>query len=249
MTGNLNFFSSIWDIPPSPVGLPDDLQTNAIKAGSVSLADGITLRHVLYVPNLDVNLISVSCLATDANCFVAFSNDICVLQDHTSKSPIGLGKMHRGVFVFQPLSTAIVVQPLSTATVAAVSESESYELWHRCMGHPSSEAEQRALASALASGKEATVVEFYSPKCRLCNSLLGFVLEVENRHAGWLNIVMADAENEKWLPEVFKVLPSPEQHTIPTKVRSSLADLTTDEAKSVTKFTLPNLTPAFHKAF
>ncbi|KAK2999397.1 hypothetical protein RJ639_022660 [Escallonia herrerae] len=130
MTGNLNFFSSIWDIPPSPVGLPDGLQTNAIKASSVSLADGINLRHVLYVPNLAVNLISVSCLATDANCFVAFSHDICVLQDHTSKSPIGLGKMHRGVFVFQPLSTA---------TMAAVSESESYELWHRRMGHPSSQ--------------------------------------------------------------------------------------------------------------
>ncbi|KAK2992542.1 hypothetical protein RJ640_004316 [Escallonia rubra] len=113
-----------------PKGLPDGLQTNAIKIGSVSLADDITLRHVLYVPNLAVNLIYVSCLATDANCFMAFSYDICVLQDRTSKSPIGLGKMHRGVFVFQPLSTA---------TVAAVSESESYELWHRRMGHPFSQ--------------------------------------------------------------------------------------------------------------
>uniref|UniRef100_A0A5B6YWW0 Thioredoxin domain-containing protein n=1 Tax=Davidia involucrata TaxID=16924 RepID=A0A5B6YWW0_DAVIN len=65
------------------------------------------------------------------------------------------------------------------------------------------EAEQRALASALASGKEATVIEFYSPKCRLCNSLLNFVLEVEGRNSGWLNIVMADAENEKWLPELL----------------------------------------------
>ncbi|KAK3034855.1 hypothetical protein RJ639_032310 [Escallonia herrerae] len=114
----------------APPGLPDGLQTNAIKAGSVSLADGITLRHVLYVPNLAVNLIYVSCLATDANCFMDFSNDICVLQDRTSKSPIGLGKMHRGVFMFQPLSTA---------TVASVSESESYELWHQRMGHPSSQ--------------------------------------------------------------------------------------------------------------
>ncbi|KAK2997862.1 hypothetical protein RJ639_026352 [Escallonia herrerae] len=128
MMGNLNFFSSIWDIPPSPVGLPDGLQTNAIKAGSVSLADGITLRHVLYVPNLAVNLIYVSCLATDANYFVAFSHDICVLQDHTLKSTIGVGKMHQGLFVFQPLFTA---------TVVTVSDSESYELWHRRMGHPS----------------------------------------------------------------------------------------------------------------
>lgn len=65
------------------------------------------------------------------------------------------------------------------------------------------EAEQRALASALASGKEATILEFYSPKCRLCNSLLNFVLEVENRNSDWLNIAMADAENEKWLPELL----------------------------------------------
>ncbi|KAJ4837692.1 hypothetical protein Tsubulata_050191 [Turnera subulata] len=65
------------------------------------------------------------------------------------------------------------------------------------------ESEQRAFASALASGKEATVLEFYSPKCRLCNSLFNFVSEVEGRNSSWLNIVMADSENEKWLPEVF----------------------------------------------
>ncbi|OWM62605.1 hypothetical protein CDL15_Pgr000010 [Punica granatum] len=64
------------------------------------------------------------------------------------------------------------------------------------------EAEQRAFASALASQKEATVLEFYSPKCKLCNSLLNFVLEMEGRNKEWLNIVMADAENEMWLPEV-----------------------------------------------
>ena len=64
------------------------------------------------------------------------------------------------------------------------------------------EAEHRAFASALASCKEATVIEFYSPKCRLCNSLVNFVMEIESRNSDWMNIVMADAENDKWLPEV-----------------------------------------------
>ncbi|XP_010917687.2 uncharacterized protein [Elaeis guineensis] len=64
------------------------------------------------------------------------------------------------------------------------------------------EAEHRALASALASGKEATVIEFYSPKCRLCNSLLDLVLEVEARNSQWVSFVLADAENERWLPEL-----------------------------------------------
>ncbi|KAK6938723.1 Thioredoxin domain [Dillenia turbinata] len=65
------------------------------------------------------------------------------------------------------------------------------------------EAEQRALAMALSSGKDATVIEFYSPKCGLCNSLLKFVTEVENRNSDWLNVVMVDAENDHWLPELL----------------------------------------------
>ncbi|KAF7140370.1 hypothetical protein RHSIM_Rhsim06G0045200 [Rhododendron simsii] len=58
------------------------------------------------------------------------------------------------------------------------------------------EIELRALVSVLASGKEATVIGFYSPKCRLCHTLLKFVLEVEKRNSESLNIVMADAEND-----------------------------------------------------
>ncbi|CAK8572059.1 unnamed protein product [Lathyrus sativus] len=70
-------------------------------------------------------------------------------------------------------------------------------------GLEQAEAEQRAFAAALASDKEATLLEFYSPKCRLCNSLVNFVLEMETRNGHWLNVVMADAENEKWLPELL----------------------------------------------
>ncbi|KAL5128405.1 hypothetical protein HKD37_14G040656 [Glycine soja] len=65
-----------------------------------------------------------------------------------------------------------------------------------------SEAEAKAFALTLTSGKEATLLEFYSPKGRLYNFLLKFVSEVETRNSNWLNIVMADAENPNWLPEV-----------------------------------------------
>ena len=56
--------------------------------------------------------------------------------------------------------------------------------------------EKTAFASALAAGKEATMIEFCSPKCRLCNLLVDFGLEVEGRNLDWLNIVMANAKNE-----------------------------------------------------
>jgi hypothetical protein len=63
------------------------------------------------------------------------------------------------------------------------------------------DAEQRALAAALASGRAVTVLEFYSPRCRLCASLQGFVRELEDGAAGSASFVLADAEDDRWLPE------------------------------------------------
>ncbi|KAH8942021.1 hypothetical protein BDL97_14G076600 [Sphagnum fallax] len=65
------------------------------------------------------------------------------------------------------------------------------------------EAEERALAAALVSRQRATVLEFYSPRCSLCRSLLNIVLEMEAKNKDWLNVVLADVENKKWLPEVL----------------------------------------------
>ncbi|KAJ7559446.1 hypothetical protein O6H91_04G085600 [Diphasiastrum complanatum] len=65
------------------------------------------------------------------------------------------------------------------------------------------EAEERALALALASRKRAVLLEFYSPKCSLCQSLLKLVMGIEKKNQDWLAIVMADVENKRWLPEVL----------------------------------------------
>lgn len=69
------------------------------------------------------------------------------------------------------------------------------------------EAEQRALAAALASGRDATVLEFYSPRCRLCTSLQGLVRELEDGAGGRAGFVLADAEDDRWLPEVRRLRP------------------------------------------
>ncbi|KAI3782484.1 hypothetical protein L2E82_12532 [Cichorium intybus] len=50
------------------------------------------------------------------------------------------------------------------------------------------------------------VIELYFSKCSLCNSMVDFVGHLENKNADWLNIVMADAENDKWLPEVIQFI-------------------------------------------
>ncbi|KAJ1255197.1 hypothetical protein BS78_05G187600 [Paspalum vaginatum] len=63
--------------------------------------------------------------------------------------------------------------------------------------------EQRALAAALASGRPATVLEFYSTRCRLCASLQGLVRELEDSAGGSAGFVLADAEDDRWLPELL----------------------------------------------
>uniref|UniRef100_A0A804NKL8 Thioredoxin domain-containing protein n=1 Tax=Zea mays TaxID=4577 RepID=A0A804NKL8_MAIZE len=65
------------------------------------------------------------------------------------------------------------------------------------------DAEQRALAASLASGRPATVLEFYSPRCRLCASLQGLVRELQDGASGSASFVLADAEDDRWLPEVI----------------------------------------------
>jgi hypothetical protein len=67
------------------------------------------------------------------------------------------------------------------------------------------DAEQRALAAALVSGKAATLLEFYSPRCRLCSSLQGLVRELEDGADGCASFVLADAEDDRWLPEVRRL--------------------------------------------
>jgi hypothetical protein len=63
------------------------------------------------------------------------------------------------------------------------------------------EAEQRALAG----GRDAAVLEFYSPWLRLCASLQGLVRELEDGAGGWTGFAIADAEDDRWLAEVRRL--------------------------------------------
>ncbi|XP_078172467.1 thioredoxin superfamily protein [Carex rostrata] len=106
------------------------------------------------------------------------------------KSLKTLGSLAQGLLIADPLSS-------SSVSVGVTASPQ------RLRAAAQGEAEQRALAAALKSGKEATVLEFYSPKCRLCNSLLGLVLDLERKNEDWVSFVFADAENEQWLPELL----------------------------------------------
>ena len=79
MTGELSFLENITSIPSCPVGFADGNKTYATHTGVFHLSHSITLPNVLFVPNLNCSLISMSKLLRQTNCFALLTDIICVL--------------------------------------------------------------------------------------------------------------------------------------------------------------------------
>ena len=131
------------------------------------------------------------------------------LNGSPSASPSPCGDLERP-WLFKSIST--VAQGLAIAgdipSASTGSGGHGARLWKR---HPGTapveayrgDAEQRALAAALVSARATTVLEFYSPRCRLCSSLQGLVRELEDGGNASASFVFADAEDDRWLPELL----------------------------------------------
>ena len=85
-------------IVASPIGLPDGQSVVATVVGRVLLPRGLSLHHVLCVPSLTCNLISLSQLIDEINCIVHFSDSLCATQDLSSGNLIGAGERRDGLF-------------------------------------------------------------------------------------------------------------------------------------------------------
>jgi hypothetical protein len=128
MTRNLNFMCDLHEIQAFPVGMPNGQNANATKEGLVLFDGGFKLSNVLYVPNHQCNLISLSQLMDDLDCIVHFVDKLFVLQDHISRTLIGAGERQDGLYYFQ------TIQREQACKVVGVNQ---LELWHRRLGHPS----------------------------------------------------------------------------------------------------------------
>lgn len=130
MTCDEKLLTSLRIISACPISFADGSQVFASCSGTLPFSDRIILENVLLVPNLNCILLSVSKLLKQTGCFALFTNTLCVLQDRFSKTLIGAGEERDGVYVYRDVASAKV------HTVNAVEDST---LWHRRLGHPSSQ--------------------------------------------------------------------------------------------------------------
>ena len=101
----------------------------AIKKGMVHLTSKLILNNVLFVPELNCNLILIAQLVNDNFCEVKFTKQLCVIWNFTTRSSIGVGESKRGVYYFKNPTTERV----------QLSKVVSYDTWHCTLGLPSSQ--------------------------------------------------------------------------------------------------------------
>ena len=73
------------------ITLANRTQTIAKGIDSTSPLPSLPLTFVLHVPDSSFNLISISKLTCDLNCFITFSNTFVTLQDRSTGRTIGIG--------------------------------------------------------------------------------------------------------------------------------------------------------------
>ena len=104
MTWNLSYLSNVTDIAPCDIGLPDGKSALAIKQGDLCLGGDLWLKGVLYSKDLTCSLISVAKLLKVVKGSITFTDELCILQDRTTKTLIGAGEECGGVYVFRDVS-------------------------------------------------------------------------------------------------------------------------------------------------
>ena len=67
MTGDVRELVNARNTPPCVVGFADGGTSTSIQMGDMILTESISLKDVLFVPNLDCTLISVSKLLKHSN--------------------------------------------------------------------------------------------------------------------------------------------------------------------------------------
>ncbi|CAL8989639.1 unnamed protein product [Prunus brigantina] len=102
-------------------------------AGTVDLSPNLTLEHVLLVPSLSQNLLSVGQVTEQLNCFVLIYPLFCLLQDIRTQEIIGRGTKRGGLYYVDDVCTGKAL----IAHDSAADKKKQIWLWHWRLGHAS----------------------------------------------------------------------------------------------------------------
>ena len=125
---------------PLPVHLPDGSIKFVNHTGNIHLNAHLFLENALYIPSFKFNLLSVSKLAKTSNLKFIFLPDHCVLQDLQTEQIMAVGKLIGSLYILDRSSfdSFECKKGDSKACTAVFNDKEFLSLWHKHLGHASS---------------------------------------------------------------------------------------------------------------
>jgi hypothetical protein len=123
---NLQFFSSYKRIKPIHVKLPDGSFITANFFGTVFFNKNLFLTDVLYIPDFNFNLISITRLTNTIYCELLIDKHSCLIQEKQSSKMIGLAKCSNGLYILDDAAPMI-----KHASVACNFHSLNNNIWHQ----------------------------------------------------------------------------------------------------------------------
>lgn len=112
----------------------------------------LLLKNLLHVPLITKNLISVSQFVADNFVYFEFHPHICFVKNQTTNQVLLEGDLHNGLYRFNlqkhnqhtgsnkvllPKSVIAATQEQSAKILSTKISSNSFDLWHKRLGHPS----------------------------------------------------------------------------------------------------------------
>jgi hypothetical protein len=81
------------------VGLPNNDSVVAAGIANVNVTGNFMLSNVLYIPNFNINLMSVAQTIDDLNCIIQFAPDTCIIQDLMTGKQIGVADRKKHLYI------------------------------------------------------------------------------------------------------------------------------------------------------
>jgi hypothetical protein len=134
---SLHWFHSYSEINPMVIKLPNGDHVTTKYAGTIIFSPLFRLTDVLFVPNFNINLISVSLLCHNALCSVVFTDTTCLIQEQKSLKMIGLAEKKDGLYYLAQTHQA-ASSPLNISTHSISANNvhlPNSALWHFRLGH------------------------------------------------------------------------------------------------------------------
>ena len=167
-----NFFSNYTILSGRPnMKVADGTFSSIIGQGIASITP-LTSQNVLHVPNLSYDLLSVSKITKDLDCFVTFTPSHYVFQDQITRM-IGHGERKGGLYYLNThwkISDSI---PQAFITTNNPSKVDQIWLWHKWLGHPPFFILEKMFPKLFGKAKShdfhCEVCQLATPSCALSN--------------------------------------------------------------------------------